>query len=329
MKLINTVSVDLWEQVARRSAYATFFHTPTWSRIIAESFPEYHIATRGCLLDDGLVALVPMVATTEKNGYFRWIESMFPGGYGGAIAERVLTQPEIDFIFHALQDSRAAYIHVMGNPYVDHDLPIEYSRTEEFTHVVNLQQSCDDIYAGYSTEKKRHVARAQKLGVQVSRAHTESEYREYYAVYQDSLRRWGDKALNEYPYGLFERLLGHASDSIQLWVAKVDDAIVSGNVTFYHNCHAVYWHGATLESHFKYHPAPLLMHEAIRDAQQRGFRFYDMNPSGGLAGVERYKEGFGAQRKSFASYTWSDNRVYSAYQKARRLLRRSAEDSHS
>jgi hypothetical protein len=319
MRVIKKPSLELWEQVVSRSEYATFFHTHTWAQIVVETYPQFHIATKGFVLDDGAIAIVPMVATVERNRYFKWYESMFPGVYGGVIAERSLTQTEINQIFQHLIRMNTASLQMTGNPFAAYEPPTNYSRITEFTHVLSLKEGFDAIFSNYTSEKKRYIVKAQKMKVEMGIARTEQEFKSYYRVYEDTLRRWGDKTLVRYPYRLFERIYQHRSDSIRLWLAKVNGEIVSGNLTFYQNRHVVYWHGATLESHFSYHPAPLLTTAIIRDACQRGYGYYDMNPSGGLKGVEHYKEGFGAQKMPFYSFVWQDNTVHHVYHKLRGL----------
>lgn len=321
MRVIEKPSVELWDQVVSRSEYATFFHTSSWAQVLAQTYPHFHIATKGFVLDDGVVAIVPLVGATERNRYFKWYESMFPGVYGSAVAERNLTQAEISFIFQHLANARTARIHVMGNPYADHDLPPSYSRSPLCTHVLSLAEGFDAVFKNFRKGKRKSTRKARRMGVEIAVAQTEEEYRSYYEVYEDSLRRWGDRTLFSYPYRLFEQVYHLHSESVKLWVAKVDGKIVSGSLTFYHNRHVVSWHGATRESFFSYCPSILIKAETIMDACQRGFRYYDFNPSGGLKGVETFKEGFGAQKMYLYAYEWRDTGLYRVYQKLRGLGR--------
>ena len=321
MRVIENPSVESWDQAVSRSEYATFFHTSTWAQIIAQTYPHFHIATKGFVLDDGVVAIVPLLGTAERNRYFKWYESMFPGVYGGPVAERNLTQTEINYIFQHLANKRTARIHVMGNPYTEYDLPLGYSRTPIYTHVLSLDKNFDAIFKNYSKGHKYSTKKARKLGVEISVAETEEEFRSfYYEVYEDALRRWGDSTLVSFPYTLFKQIYRRHSENIKLWVAKVDGEIVSGNLNFYHNRHVVEWQAITRESYFSYRPGILLKTEIIKNACQGGFRYYDFNPSGGLKGVESYKEGFRAQKMHFYSYVWNGNRVHQTYHKARDLV---------
>ena len=315
MRILENPPLELWSQVVSQCDYATFFHTPTWAQIITSSLPKFHLATKGFVLDDGVIAIVPMVATVERNRYFKWCESMYPGGYGGAVAKRPLTQAEITAIYEHLLDAGTAHLHIMGNPYTDHDLPASYTRSSQFTHVLPLARGIDAIVSDYSAGHKYSIKKAKRLGVRISVAKTEAEYKSYYEVYIDSLRRWGENALFSYPYALFEQIYRHRSESVQLWVAKLNDEIVTGSLILYHNDHVDYWHTANRASHMDCRAGPLLVTEIIRDACQKAFRYFDFNPSGGLKGVESYKEGFGAQKVEFYSYVWQDNRLHYAYKK--------------
>jgi hypothetical protein len=322
MRVIECPPQSLWDRVVSRSDWSTFFHTFTWAQIVIGTFPDYRVATKAFVLDDGAVAIVPMVASYERNRYFRWCESMYPGGYGGAVAERTLTRDEIDSIFRRLTDRRTAYLHVMGNPFDHHDFPPGFERSEEHTHVLDLTPGFDAIYASYRDGHKYSVKRARKLGVQVEIAATEADYRAYYESYLDNLKRWGDRTLVTYPYSLFKEIWRSRSENTKLWIAKVGEEVASGCLVFYHNRHVLYWHAATSERFFNHGAGPLLTTEILRDACQRGFAYYDFSPSGRLEGVERYKEGFGAKKLAFYSYIWQKNRLHEAYQRLRQALSR-------
>jgi len=317
MKVISLVSPDLWDRVVDRSEYATFFHTATWARILTGTFPEYAVATKGFMLDDGAIAIVPVVGTCERNRFFRWYESTLPGTYGGPVAERHLTRSEIDDIFCHLASPYTARIHIMGNPFARMGLPSSYNRIQLHTHVLDLSRGYDAIVKHYRSGHKYSLNKARRLGIEISVASTAKDYSDYYGIYQDSLSRWGDKTLASYPYDLFARINACQSEKIRLWVARADDEIVSGCLIFYHNTHVAYWHAATRSSYLSSGAGPLLITEIIHDACERGFSIFDFNPSGGLPGVETYKEGFGAEKRLFYSYAWEGNRLYRGYQAIR------------
>jgi hypothetical protein len=67
---------------------------------------------------------------------------------------------------------------------------------------------------------------------------------------------------------------------------------------------AVAWHYSTRPDELTSHACPLLLVTAMRKACADGFRSFDFLPSGPLAGVARFKEGFGSSRTPYSLY-WS------------------------
>jgi lipid II:glycine glycyltransferase (peptidoglycan interpeptide bridge formation enzyme) len=122
-----------------------------------------------------------------------------------------------------------------------------------------------------------------------------ADWKKYYEVYEDSLLRWGDKASSRYELRLFEEMQRRNSPNIKLWLAAYQEKIIAGALCFYAKKHVVWWHGASLEKHFRLRPNTLIIYEAIKDACERGFSWFDFNPSGGHEGVTSFKKRFGTQ----------------------------------
>ncbi len=312
MKFIDSPSIDLWNEVALKSTWATFFHTPTWAKIIVETYPQFKIATKGFDLDDGNFAIVPILASVERNNIFMWLESTYLGGYGGVIATRVLTQQEINGIYKRLAALRVAHYHFLGNPFSEMDLPPAFQSSPHYTHVIRIC-SFDDLCVKIDRDKRAQVRKGKAKGTQTLLAATEEDYKTYFSIYEDTLQRWGEKTLVRYSYELFRNIYLNRNQGIKLWLAKVGDEIVSGKLTFYHNLIVCGWHAATLQQYFHYYPDQILMEEIIHDACENGYEWLDLGPSGGLVGVEKYKEDFGAERLYLKSYDWEANRLYKLY----------------
>jgi CelD/BcsL family acetyltransferase involved in cellulose biosynthesis len=142
------------------------------------------------------------------------------------------------------------------------------------------------------------------------------DYEEYYAVYMDSVRRWGDQATSIYPYALFENIRDaekKCPEAIKLWLARVNGRVGAGALVFYQGRHAVSWHAATGEDYYAESPANALQMAIIEDAFERGFSFYDLNPSGGHKGTERFKIGMGAVERSFTKVNLQPGILWKLY----------------
>ena len=113
MKLLEDPSIELWEKVVRSCNHATFFHTPTWARIIEKSLPKHRIFTRAYSFDDGAHAVVPLMMVGD--GRTRTCRSMALGVYGGPIADGELSADRIEEIFSDLRRINVRRMDVAGN----------------------------------------------------------------------------------------------------------------------------------------------------------------------------------------------------------------------
>ncbi|MFQ5700211.1 MAG: lipid II:glycine glycyltransferase FemX [Acidobacteriota bacterium] len=297
--------------MARASREATFFHTPLWHRLVVRTFPRYRDVSLGATLASGVRVVVPLLEVGRHvKGLFRDHVSTFAGCYGGPIADGPLEDRERSAIQAALLGQpRLAQLQLTSNPFGADPVELEdHVAREDFTQVLRLGPGCSSVLGGFSDSNRRSIRKARRLGVTIRAAETLADYRAYYGVYEDSLRRWGQRATSRYPVGLFEqghRLAREHPGHLKLWLAEHEGDVIAGAWVFYWNRHGVYWHGGTMERFFPYRPSNLLQAEVIKDACERGFLYYDFNPSGGHEGVVRFKRSFGAEQRAVRHYVVS------------------------
>jgi lipid II:glycine glycyltransferase (peptidoglycan interpeptide bridge formation enzyme) len=181
------------------------------------------------------------------------------------------------------------------NPFLD--AAVRPSDTGRATHTsaMDLSRTFEVLRASWSKGHRSAVGQARRSGVTISVASTIDEWRDYYATYEASLQRWGTSATSRYPWAFFEQLQRYR-DGVKLWLAKIEGRVVAGALCLYSPTIVAYWHGAAYEAAFAKRPVNLLLHDAIQDASARGARWFDLGPSGGHEGVERFKRGFAPER---------------------------------
>ena len=96
------------------------------------------------------------------------------------------------------------------------------------------------------------------------------------------------------------------SPDIKLWLAIFDGKVVGGNLNFYRNKHCVEWHASFLSDYFRYGVRNFLVHNIVLDANAKGYKYYDFNPSGGLEGGVRFKETFGTEKLPIKRWKWEN-----------------------
>ena len=283
-----------WQSHWEGCGHATFFQGPEW----AEIWEEY---TRGSLLpaarevefQDGARALLPLCVEPRFGGLVRLHHASPAGTYGGWISRDALTERHAEALAAWLarhpRDLRWRVSPYTPGPRNDVGAAVET------TQALRLDGGFEASLARWRPAARRALRRAREAGVEVARAASLGDWRSYYAVYQDALERWGERATSRYEWRLFESLFRRGSEHVVLWLARIEGEVAAGALCLYAPRHVAYWHGASARRHFASRPAQLLFHEAIRDACARGLRWFDFNPSGGHAGVARFKRGFGAE----------------------------------
>jgi len=140
------------------------------------------------------------------------------------------------------------------------------------------------------------IRKAMKRGhISVEPARSLEDWRAYYEVYQRTLERWGHRSDQGYPWELFECMTSLGCPDLTLWLARYDERIVSGELCMYAQRHVVSWHAATLPEYLRESVAKVQSYSIMVDARNRGFAWYDMNPSAWLPGVAAFKQGFNAK----------------------------------
>ena len=300
--LDNGHIADVWASVCKESDAATFFHTSVWAEVLARTFRQWTPKPVVLEFSDGNRMVLPLMQRKSLIPLGHYFESMPPGVYGGPLFTKEPTENHTRALLQALDE--LPNVIVLGNPFgAQVVFPDDCSRSF-YTHVLDLSVGMDRVLKNFRKGHVADISAARRKGVEISVASRREDVDAYFDIYQNTLSRWGDKASGFYPKRLFQNLfeLPEYGRSVKLWLARYNGNVASGGWIFYHNRHAVYWHGAMHSDYAHSHPVHLMLVEAIGEACREGFRWFDFNPSGGLKGVEHFKRGFGATPMSFFSY---------------------------
>jgi len=302
VKDTNLATSVEWDRIWHECGYATYFHSREW----AETWRDY---THGKMcpepkliaFNDGVRALLPLSCERIFKGLAKRYVSSPAGTFGGWISTDNLSRAHVC----RLTDILMSYSNIVWriNPYNNLTSEINIAGMKaDGTRVIDLELGFDGVVKNWSKGHYAAVTQARKAGVVVRLAETLQDWHLYYDAYIDSIRRWGSSASSRYTLDLFDLLFNRHSPYVKLWLAMYEDKVISGALCFYSRKHVVYWHGATIEKYFSFRPTNLLMYEAILDACNRGYRWFDFNPSGGHEGAEAFKKSFGCEVKACGVY---------------------------
>lgn len=281
-----------WDRIWAECEYSTYFHSREW----AEIWQSYHDGERrpaAYLLrfSDGKTALLPLAWYSHLQIYYSTMSTC----YGGLIAREQLETGHLDAAITFVREMFGS-LFIRVNPFWDGFDP-EFScwrfQADE-TEVLSLDVGMVKLVKAWTKGHRSAASKARREGVAVRQATSRADWHAYFALYEASLVRWGERASSRYRWELFGRMCERNSPNIKLWLAEHDGRTVAGALCLYAGRHAAYWHGAALENSFPLRPVHLLIHEILQHAVDIGCRWFDLGPSGGHEGVRLFKKGFGS-----------------------------------
>jgi CelD/BcsL family acetyltransferase involved in cellulose biosynthesis len=292
---------DLWKDLARRDDSAVFFQTPEWHALALRDLRRRGVAgaeSHPFLFEwDGGRAALPLLRVPGR--LHEMFQSPF-GTYTALLSDGPVPTPALGEIAAFL---RGRNVDLFSSPHTAHPLVLAGARPNA-TYLVDLRNvDVTRVEESWANNQRRHFRNGVKAGLTVRTAEGAKDVEAYYRVYEKTLERWGGKARSRYSPEFFRDLWDTLGGGpMRLWLAESAGRVVGGDVCFYHNRHAVQWHGVVDAEFFKAGATQALLHAIIGDAARRGFSVYDMNPSGGLSAVESFKKDFGSRRVEFPTY---------------------------
>jgi lipid II:glycine glycyltransferase (peptidoglycan interpeptide bridge formation enzyme) len=296
---VRNASNEEWDNIWLNCSYSTYFHSREWAEVWQEySNKSIQPDPRMVFFSDGKKALISLSCQMLFKGVIKYYLSSPAGTYGGWLSGDDLKKEHAALLTNYMtRDIKNLSWRL--NPYGTDRFDIEPpGAKKEKTQALNLMVGFESLWQRWEKRKEsliRNIQKARKQDIIIKPAETLNEWKQYYEIYQDSLRRWGKRASSQYKWEFFQILRQKSSPYLKLWLAIYKKRIVSGILCFYAKNHVVYWHGATLEAYFKLRPVHLLMSEVIKHACDNTYTWFDFNPSGGHEGVWRFKKSFDPQ----------------------------------
>jgi len=200
---------------------------------------------------------------------------------------------------------------------LDCDLPELNKINWRESFYLNLPDNPNKIRFG---NKKHHhktrwgINKAISLGVTVREAETEEDLKEWYRLYLETLR-WHMVVARPYRFFkfLFENLVPKGLMKILLAERNVfkEREIIAGSVFFSLSDTVFYSFNGRNKAGLTYHANDLIQWEAIRNACESGFKYYDMGEvSECNASLAQFKSKWGCDSKQIYHYYYSNNDYY-------------------
>ena len=174
--------------------------------------------------------------------------------------------------------------------------------------VLDLSPGLDKVLEGFKSKWRYNIRLAERRGVSVREARRE-DIGPFYAILQETARRDGFVVRAR---SYFEKLWTELEPRglLKMFMADYEGGPIAGILLTAMGERVIYTYGASSNEHRNVMPNHLIQWTAIRWAAENGYRIYDfrgVSPmqegravEGHIAGLNRFKEGFGARYVEYA-----------------------------
>lgn len=176
---------------------------------------------------------------------------------------------------------------------------------EPDTLVLDLRPSPEELMAAMHHKTRYNIRLAERHGVKVRWSTTDDDYEQYLALQKEMAARQGIRPHPDRYYRVMFDVFRQAKMG-ELAVAELDGQPLAINLIVWHEQTAVFIHGGSTHDKKEMMAPYLVQWTAIGLAKERGMKEYDFRgiapenqPDHKLAGVTRFKLGFGGRRVVF------------------------------
>jgi CelD/BcsL family acetyltransferase involved in cellulose biosynthesis len=275
-------------------------HRAGVGRAFEVAFPSYRFVPLRVSDSDGAAALFPMVRVARRLPDLSMALAMPLGLEGTPIAvSGAITAAHVNALFAGLED--CGQLQLSGGS--GSSPPAVGQVLHQVTHVLDLTRGFDELWQRSFSGKNRNMCRkAERAGVSITCESSTAAVAAYHKLYARASAEWGYTS-PPYPPLLFDRLV--SSGVAELWIARLNGAVIGGALLLRGSEDLLYWSGAMDRDHRGAAPSNALIRAAIEAGCGRGLSRFDFGASGPLAGVQSFKESFGATESRYTVSTLS------------------------
>jgi len=165
--------------------------------------------------------------------------------------------------------------------------------------------SSDDtlFYRYYHESLRRNIRKALKSGVRCKRTEAINELHYLHSIHQANMKDIGGLAKPEEAFNTIPKIFDAGRDYL-LYLAEKDGKRIAGLLVFLFNSVAEYFVPAMEREYRSVQPLSLLIHTAIKDCIQMGYRFFNFGGTWqSQTGVYKFKKKWGAKDKPYYYFT--------------------------
>lgn len=298
----TTAPPESWQDLCLRDPHATLYLFPRWTEALLRAYPEYRPLYLVAVEDGRVAGLLPMVRR-RRFGLDQYLSLPF-GGHGGPVLAADAppeTVPALARAFARLVFSPRVIRFEMTvfrpSASLEEGLTPDLGRTfQQFrTHLVDLRPGFDEIWAhAYDKNTRNCVRMAERAGVTVAEETGEEALQTLYRLHRDQARAW--PGVHAHPLRAIRAVRDTLGADARIYVARREGKPLVACLYLEHLGREIHpWVIGTAPEARPVRASHMLHHTVMRDACERGIQTWDFGGSGGIRGVEFFKESMGGR----------------------------------
>jgi len=291
-----------WLNFTDKSEESTFFHTPIWYNLWT-NHSNIRIETLKFTTDTN-EGVLPLYSSRKKWYRKRKYYASPQGTYGGVLGSNKMNQNEQEQLTSHLKKMGSITIH--SNPYQQSQFPNFSTSSPKVTQSINLESINKNISENWSSKHKASLKKSKSFQLEIVQSDKLEEWLEYGALYQEIVKERNTLSSNNYSIDLFKSMFEIEPRYRKLILVKYENRLVCGGIFFIYQKRMFYWHGVSSKDGKSKCASFTLLEYAIKIAKENKCNIFDFLPSGGNAGVEHFKKGFGTTKINCAELVLFD-----------------------
>jgi len=302
---IRNAPSNEWDEMWQSCDYSTYYHSREWAEIWqAYSNGRINPNPQKVAFSDGVTVLLPFSRQSYYGGAInRFSLAGPPAGslpfYGNWLSSDTLTPDHVNLLSKHLINTYRNLVWRL-NPFDNNSKIIsiqsKYTSRKSFvSYMIDLSKGEERIYSDIKKNCRNKIQQGMKNKLVVREAENINEWKKYYGIYQDTVKRWGKKTLYLLGWNFFELLYNVDNKYSKLWLTWRNNKPIAGSICFYSHQKVLIWHSASLTEYRNLRPVNLSWFEIIKDGINKSYRWVDFETAGGNKGLIGFKKSFGPQ----------------------------------
>lgn len=298
--IVDPRDISGWDQLIQEFPSSRFFHTAAWVAVLAEAYrfrPRY-----GAVISGGdIELLLPLMEVPRSMAGRRAVALPFTD-FAPPLSRKSMEKEAM--LRHLRLAAESSGWDVLDLKDWDAAFGGRVDHTESVEHVISLDVGTEILRKNLKAYARRHIAKAVTSGIAVISTTERGAVDRFQRL--NCLTRRGH-GLPPQPPRFFDAVHRHVISCGKgiLFEARYEGRTVSSAVFFLHGDEALYKYGASDRKFHHLRPNNLVLWEAMRFFSEKGYHRISLGKTEcDNEGLMRYKESFGATRRSVRNYRY-------------------------